>query len=145
MGPSAHAHSSTAALALQIRKRGRWLTVAKLVELDGEPVLGVAWRNQKGTSKAVSLPLVAVAYAEAHGVRRFVLRDDRLGTAKTIALADMRRRGWIGADGELYIKLEDMMPTPWRPWAYAERVVRLGEAKAAPVQLRLGLEVGNDR
>jgi len=133
-------------VALQIRKRGRWLTVAKVVPLDGEPVLAVAWRNQKGTSRAVSLPLVAVSYAEAHGARSFVLRDDRLGVARSITLADMRRKGWIGADGELYIKLADMTPCPWRPWAYATETVRLGdEAEGGAVQLKLFGEVAHGR
>ena len=139
-GRSARFHSSTEAVALQVPKRGRLVTVCKIVWLDGEPVLAVCWRNQQGTRVAVSLPLAAIAYAEAHGARRFVLRDDRLGVARTITLADMRRKGWIGAEGELYIKLEDMMPAPWRPWAYAEKTVRLGdEAEAEPVQLGLGL------
>ena len=137
---SARLYSTPEALALQIHKRGRWVTVAKVVPLDGEPVLAVCWRNQQGTRTAISLPLVALSYAEAHGARRFVLRDDRLGVARTITLADMRRKGWIGADGELYVKLAEMTPCPWRPWAYAERVVRLGETKAEPVQLVLGLE-----
>jgi hypothetical protein len=113
--------------ALLVHKRGRWVTVAKIVKLDDEPILAVAVRHQRGTSRAVSLPLSVVAHAESRGCRWFYRRDDRAGTMGRIALADMRQRGWIGSDGELYIKLTDLEPTPWKKWTYAVETVRLGD------------------
>ena len=129
-----------APVALAVHKRGRWVVVAKVVPLGGEPVLAVCWRNQQGTRQAVSVPLAAVALAEAHGAERFVLRDDRSGTMRDIGLDDMRKQGWIGQDGELYIKLDAMRPVPWASWPYAERVVRLGqEAEPEPVAVQAAL------
>lgn len=134
------AHVEPVALALS--KRGRLCTVAKVVPLDGEPVLATVWRNQHGTRQAVSIPLSALAYAEAQGCRRFVLRDDRAGTMRSIGLEEVRHKGWIGADGEYYVKLEDMAPCPWRPWPYAERTVNLdkaiSEGPAEPEGVQLG-------
>jgi hypothetical protein len=134
-------------VALRIFKRGRPCIVAKLVPLDGQPVLAVCWRHQRGTRQAVSVPLSALAYAEAHGARRFVLRDDRTHTMRCIDLADMRRLGWLGADGEIYVKLADMVPCPWRTWPFAERVISLdegseGQGESEATQLALALEGG---
>ena len=127
-------------VALAVHKRGRWVVVGKVVPLDGEPVLAVCWRNQQGTCQAVSVPLAAVAFAETHGAERFLLRDDRSGTMRDIGLDDMRKQGWIGQDGELYIKLDAMRPVPWASWPYAERVVRLGqEAEPEPVAVQAAL------
>lgn len=134
------AHGEAVALALS--KRGRLCIVGKVVPVDGEPVLAVCWRNQRGTRQAVSIPLPALAYAEAQGCRRFVLRDDRLGVMRIIPFVEMRRKGWVGADGELYVRLGDMAPCPWRPWPYAERTVNLDEAiserPAEPEGVQLG-------
>jgi len=135
------------AVALQIFKRGRPCIVGKLVPLDGELVLAVVWRNQRGTQRAVSVPLSALAYAEAHGAQRFVLRDDRTHTMRCIDLAGMRRIGWVGVDGELYIRLADMTPMPWRSWPFAEQVISLdegseGQGESEATQLALALEGG---
>ena len=138
-------------VALRIFKRGRPCIVAKLVPLDGQPVLAVCWRHQRGTRQAVSVPLPALVFAEEHGAKRFVLRDDRAGTMRSIAFADMRRLGWLGADGEIYVKLADMVPCPWRAWPFAERVVCLDEATDGeaedpePAQLTLNLQVSHGR
>jgi len=115
-------------VALQVWKRGRWATVAKIVPLEGEIVLGVAIRNQIGTDRAISLPLCVVAYAEELGCRWFYRRDDRSNTMGRISLAKMKRHGWQGRDGELYIFLTDLEPVAWRPWAYAMDTKRIGEA-----------------
>lgn len=143
-------------VALQIHKRGKICTVAKLTHFNGDhtPILAIAWRNQQGTREAVSVPLLVLDYAQAHGARQFVLRNDRTGRMYAIGLDEMRHAGWIGADGELYIKIGDLHPVPWRDWAYATEVVRLDEAlkgepepeaeatpEAKPQQLALVWEV----
>jgi hypothetical protein len=128
--------------ALLVHKRGRWVTVAKIVKLDDEPILAMAVRHQRGTSRAISLPLPVVAHAESRGCRWFYRRDDRAGTMGRIALADMRQRGWIGSDGELYVKLTDLEPTPWKKWAYAKSEMRIGpQPNPEPQQRRLALGV----
>lgn len=114
-------------VALQIRKRGRWVTVGKVVEVAGRPVLATAVRHQRGTADVVSMPLVAIEYAERCGCRWWLYRNDRDGTMRRIALADLRQKGWLQADGELYVRLKGMEPCEWRPWAYVEDTVRLDD------------------
>ena len=46
------AHVEPVALALS--KRGRLCIVGKVVPVDGEPVLAVCWRNQRGTRQCSS-------------------------------------------------------------------------------------------
>jgi hypothetical protein len=118
--------------------------VGKIVPLDGQSVLAVCWRGQVGTREALSVPLVAVGYAEAQGAKRFVLRDDRSGVMRSIELAKMRKLGWVGRDGELYVKLADMRTVPWASWPFAERTIKLAEPtpepERQPVATQLELE-----
>jgi hypothetical protein len=134
-------------VALAIYKPGRgssgdgWVVVAKITHYYGssEPILATAWRNQRGTVKAISLPQSVLDYAEAAGVRRFCLRDDRRMVVYGCTLATFRR-GRLRADGERYLPLDWLRPEPWRDWAFAERVIRLAKA-IRPAQLDLFSEV----
>jgi len=112
-------------VALQVWKRGRWCTVAKIVLLDGQMVLAVAVRHQQGTTSTVSIPLLALDHAEARGCRWFVWRHDRRYEMRRIRLDTLRAEGWLQADGEVYIPLERMERVPWAKWPYAEREIRL--------------------
>lgn len=131
-------------VALAICKPGRgsggdgWCTVAKVTLLDGRPVLAVAWRSQRGTEQAVSMPEMVLEYARQAGCKHFYLRDDRTRRMWTCSL-DTFRRGRLQADGERYIPLTWLHETPWRDWPYAEQVVRLGDEQHAdrPGQLPL--------
>lgn len=114
--------------ALQVRKRGRVCTVAKITYFTDDPtrpVLAVVWRGQRGTSEAISLPTSALEFAKSAGARDFYLRDDRQGRMFTITLEDFERQGWIGVDGERYVKLSQLRPARWRQWQYAEKTVLL--------------------
>lgn len=113
--------------ALQVYKGGRWCTVAKLTHFTGtsDPILAVCWRKQKGTRRAISLPPAVLDYAERHGASSFYLRDDRRSRMYTCALSLFRTAGWWGRDGELYLRLSDLQPVPWREWEYAEQGIQL--------------------
>lgn len=142
------AQYSTAAepVALEIFKRSRWCVVAKVTFLDGEQILAIAHRNQCGVKDTISVPLVALGYAEAAGCRWLYFRRDRTAQMWRLPLADLRRAGWMAtSDGvaELFVKIDRMEPTAWRKWEYTEQVIRLGEpAKPGDRQLDLFSGVG---
>ncbi|PWH15392.1 MAG: hypothetical protein DDG58_11145 [Ardenticatenia bacterium] len=141
-GASARPYHTPELLALQVHKRARWCTIAKVVPLDGELVLAVVWRNQRGTQRVVSLPQVVLDYARRLGVRRFCLRDDRYRRMGVCSL-DTFDRGRLGADGERYVPLTWLTPCQWREWPFAKTVVRLGDTQptAEAKQLVLPFEV----
>lgn len=136
-----------APVALAVRKGGRLRTVGKLVHVGGRLVLAIAWRHQRGTRRAVSVPLAVLDYAGRAGAAWLYLRNDRLRTMGRIRLVDMRRLGWEAPSHgipEMFVGLEDLEPTPWRRWAYTRRTVLL-EPEAEPQgdrQLALGLGGG---
>jgi len=69
-------------VALQVYRPslGRWATVAKLVLLGGELVLAVPYRHRPRLEGRVSLPLVALRYAQERGATAVIVRydDERL-------------------------------------------------------------------
>lgn len=115
-------------VALVVRKRGRECVVGKVVPLDGELVLAVAVRNQQGTATTVSMPVVAMDYAERNGCRWLYHRDDRRGVMRRIRLENLRRLGWLAtSDGiaEQFVRLGDMELVSWRRWSYVEDTLLL--------------------
>ena len=129
-------------VALQVWKRGRWCTVAKITRFLGgyAPILAVAWRHQGGTAQAISLPTVVLEHARQVGIRWFYLRHDRQHRMWCCPLATFWR-GRLGADGEWYVHLSWLTPVPWCEWVYAVQVVRLGQPDEAVAQLPLLSEV----
>lgn len=132
-----HSHSTSPAwsgqpVCLAIHKSGRgsdtdgWCRVAKLTTFKGAdtPILATAWQAQRGTDKAISLPEVVLDYAEAAGATSFYLQDRRRRLMWTTPLATFRR-GALRPDGERYVPLAWLEPTPYREWEYAEPVLRL--------------------
>ncbi|MBM3188594.1 MAG: hypothetical protein FJZ90_07730 [Chloroflexi bacterium] len=119
--------SNVEPLALAVRKRDRTVVVGKLVELDGQPILATCVRRQQGTAAVVSMPVDAIAFAERRGARWWYYRNDKDATMRRISLAELRERGWLQRDRELYISLADMQPVEWAPWAYATETVTLGD------------------
>lgn len=119
-------------VALQIKKRGRWCTVAKVTRFVGGHsfILAVAWRSQIGTREAISLPSVVLDYAQRLGVRWFYLRDDRKRKMLACPLATFWR-GRLHPDGEFYVPLTWLEEVPLVDWIYAERVVRLQQPNSA--------------
>jgi len=113
-------------VALAVRKHGRWCVVAKVSTFIGsnEPILAVAWRNQRGTEAAVSLPVDVIKYAERAGVVNFYLRNDKTMEMLTCPLATFNR-GRLAADGERYIPFSWLRSVPWRDWQFATQVVHI--------------------
>lgn len=118
-------------IALEIFKRNRWCTVAKVTFLDGDRILAIAHRNQHGVRSTISVPLVILDYAEGAGCRWFYFRRDQTGQMWRTALVELRKAGWlVASDGvaEVFVKIDRMEPVTWRKWAYAKRTIKLNEA-----------------
>jgi len=113
-------------VALAVRKHGRWCIVAKITRFIGDsaPILAVAWRNQRGTEAAISLPVAAIEYAKRVGVTNFFLRDDRQMTMFTGPLG-IFEKGRLGADSERYIPITWLQPVHWRDWQFATQVIHI--------------------
>lgn len=122
---------------LEIVKDGRLIRPYKLVPLNGEVVLAQAVRNQPGTEKCVSVPIMVLGFAEGSGVRWFYWRHDRLMAMRRIRLADVRKRGQLRKNGEIYVPLDLMETVDWETWAYATRVIRLGATGPTPKDQQL--------
>lgn len=121
-------------VALAVWKRGRWCTVAKITTLDGEPVLAIAVRHQRGTETIISVPLPVLDFAEGQGCRWLYYRRDRPPLEmRRIRLAEVRATGWPQADGEVYVPLNRMEPVAWRRWPYAGETLHLAPP-GQPVQ-----------
>jgi len=137
---SGQLHSTTIprqSVALAVQKRGRLCIVAKITHLDGEPILAVTHRRQHGVAMTISIPAVALRYAQDRGCRWLYFRRDSTGEMRRISLADVQRPGigWLKTScgiPEWFIKLDRMEPVAWRPWPYAERTVEL-QAEPQPV------------
>jgi hypothetical protein len=135
-------------IALAVFKRGRWCVMAKLTNLGNETVLGIAIKEQQGTSEMISLPLAVIDYAGQHAARWLYWRRDRFPSEmRRIPLDKLKRDGYLQRDGEVYFPLAAMEEVPWRQWEYAEKVIRLApkvkEDKPdlyVPIQLALALE-----
>lgn len=139
-------HSITAAAptALEVFKRGRWCMVAKVTFLDGERILAIAHRGQRGVDSTISVPLAALDYAERAGCRWLYFRRDKTGEMWRLPLADLHRAGWLAtsdAVAELFVKIELMQRVPWRKWEFAEQTIRLGEPEK-PGERQLDLFAG---
>ena len=128
-------------VALAVRKHGRWCVVAKVTAFTGDSrlILAVAWRSQRGTTAAVSLPISVIEFAERAGVVDFFLRDDKTMTMRTCPLATFNR-GRLAADGERYMPISWLRPVPWRDWVFAGQIIRLVDSpqkSGEPGQLNL--------
>ena len=113
-------------VALAVSKHGRHVIVAKIVMMDGKPVLAVVHRNQRGVSDAISLPLSVIGYAVSKGCRWLVFRRDATPTTGEmwrISIGDVLNSGLVGRDDETYFKGDDMQPVRWQRWPFAPEIV----------------------
>jgi len=115
-------------VALAVQKRGRRCIVAKITRFIGDsaPILAVAWRGQRGTEAAISLPVAVIEYAKRVGVTNFFLRDDRQMAMFTVPLG-IFEKGRLGADSERYIPISWLRPVRWRNWQFATQVVHIAD------------------
>jgi len=129
-------------VALEIIKNGRSIKPFKLVPLNGEMVLAQVVRHQHGTEKAISVPVIVLNFAERAGIRWYYHRNDRIMEMRRILLADIRRRGNLRADHEVYIPFDFMEDVPWQGWPWAKRVISLGPTVPEPAGHQLSLLPG---
>ncbi len=136
------------ALAVAVYRPGqrRWVTVAKLVEVDGELTLAIPYRHRRRLEGRISLPLVALRFAIEQGAKSVVVRFDdekralRLGLAEALEVGE---HGQVDGQPELWLRLGDFEEAPWPDWPFATESVRLGPGPdQLPRQLTFGLEVG---
>jgi len=70
-----------------------------------------------------SLPPAVYRYLLDAGVRDWVIRFDRLGTAYKLPLSDVERLATVTQDDELAVKFGHFARCPYPDWPYAERAV----------------------
>jgi len=133
------------ATAIQIRKRGKWCTIGKLVVAHplNERVFGTPYRNRQSV-QCVSIPPFVLDYLRQLGVRSWVVRDDREGRCYILPLDQVKRIGWLRrSEGkpEWFVPLDKFEEIDWQDWPYVEKFVRLEDAPLEEVkQLCLNLE-----
>jgi hypothetical protein len=113
-------------------QRRRRCTVAKITYFTDDvqherPVLAVAWRNQQGTRKKISIPVEVLRIAEQVGVQDIYLRRDKpVKWMRRISLREFQHRAFYNKhDDEKYIDIEAMQPVAWADWLFAEDEVEL--------------------
>jgi len=119
---------------LRYRKPGRGAVDAfKLVWVHGVLVLAQPVRHQVGATECVSIPIPVLDAARRAGAMTYVWRNDRLGIARRLPLAEAERRALTVRDGELYFKLADLEPVPPPTWDFVETIVEVpGQDDAGP-------------
>jgi hypothetical protein len=107
---------------IQMRKRGRLTTLAKIVEVAGEPVLAQVYRDPaRPVPEVVSQPPAVLHHAVRCGARRWLVRLDGLGACFAIALDEAIAAAWRHPSGgrmELFVPLNRFQRVPWVDWAY---------------------------
>ncbi len=109
-------------VAVQYRKAGRLITLGKIYrQPDGSLALGTPYANRRFVTP--SLPPAAYRYLLAVGVRDWVVRFDKLGTAYRLPLVEVERLATLSPDGELAVQFRHFERCEYPDWPYAERTV----------------------
>lgn len=107
---------------IYMRKRGRPVVLAKIVEVGGERVLAQVYRDPaRPVPEVVSQPPAVLEHAQAAGARRWLVRLDATGECFAIAIEEALADGWRHmSDGrlELFVPLDQFHRAPWVDWAY---------------------------
>lgn len=108
--------------AIQYRKAGRVITLGKVYERpDGALALGTPYAGRRFCTP--SLPPAVYEYLLDVGVRDWVIRFDRLGTAYCLRLVDIEHLATVSPDGELAVEFRHFQRCQYPEWPYAERAV----------------------
>jgi hypothetical protein len=118
---------------VKVKRGERRCTVCKITffkdDIDhAQPVLAIAWKEQQGTREYISIPREVVKLAEQLGVQDVYLRSDKEHDRwmRHISLREFQhKRIFNKHDSELYIKIGEMRPVPWRDWLFAEDEVEI--------------------
>jgi len=108
--------------------KGRPIILGKLLWVDGQLVLGTAYRWRL-LPKQVSLPDLAVRLLLHLGVTTWLVRDDLRRLAWRVDLPRLLETPLQG--GERYIHLDDAQRVPWCWWPFAEKSIDLLELAQA--------------
>lgn len=129
------------AIAVYRPSLGRWATVAKLVQVDGELMLAIPYRRRQRLKGRVSLPVSVIRFAQAEGAEAIVVRFDDERRAFRLPLREALRLGWLehlDGEPEAWWPLDIFEEVACPDWPYATQVVRLGPGpKERPRQLVL--------
>lgn len=137
--------------ALQVYRRGRWCTVAKVVRPRGwqRPVLAVVYRHRQALAGRLSLPELVLRYGLQAGAEELIVRFDADGVAYRLPLEEALRVGERRREhglAEVYVYLDDMERCGWVDWSFTTKIVRLGPHLAdRPRQLALDLRTAAAR
>ncbi len=108
--------------AVQYSKGGRLITLGKVYcQPDGSLALGTPYAGRRFVTP--SLPAAVLRYLLAAGVRDWVIRFDRRGTAYRLPLTEVERLATVGSDGEYHVPFRHFEPCAYPDWPYAERAV----------------------
>ncbi len=108
--------------AVQWTKGGRIITLGKVYrQPDGSLALGSPYAGRRFVTP--SLPPAVYRYLLDAGVRDWIIRFDRLGTAYRLPLAEVERLATIGPDGELAVKFMHFERCAYPDWPYADQAV----------------------
>jgi hypothetical protein len=113
-------------VALEIIKNGRTITPYKLVPMGGELVLAQVVRSQRGTDQALSVPMIVLDFGEKMGVEHFYWRQDKQMVMRRIPPSEIRRKGRLQENHEVYFPFSFMEQVPWKAWPFATRAIKLG-------------------
>ena len=122
--------------AIQVQKRGRWVTVGKIVTASplGSVVFAVAYRKQNPTT-TVSIRPDVLAHCRQAGAQSWVVRHDLSGRCFALPLGAVETSGWLKtSDGkpEWFVPLSAFDQFDPQKWDYVETVYRLEEQEPEP-------------
>jgi hypothetical protein len=113
--------------------------------VGGEPVLAIPYRHRQRLRDQVSVPLVAIRFAQEYGATAIVVRFDDERLAFRLLQGEALRLGWrelLEGQPEIWLNLGLFEECPWPTWPYVTKIIRLGPGPAElPRQLSLGEEV----
>lgn len=142
---NAQAHCSAfQPVALQVAKRGRLCTIAKLVDATplNEIVLAMPYRHRQAVEH-VSIPPVVLRYARQSGARLWIVRLDAEGRCFALALAEVdNAAGWLKpSEGspEWFVAMSKFQAIAWQDWPFVEATIRLDDVPSGmrPAQLTM--------
>ena len=108
--------------AVQWRKAGRLITLGKVYrQANDDLALGTPYRDRRFVTP--SLPRPVLDWLLAQGVRDWVVRFDKLGTAYRLPLVEVAWLATLSPDGELAVKFQHFQRCEYPDWPYAERTV----------------------
>lgn len=108
--------------AIKYPKGGRLITLGKVYrQANGDLALGTPYANRRFVTP--SLPPTVYWYLRSIGVRDWVIRFDRLGTAYRLPLVDVECLSTVSPDGELAVPFRHFQRCEYPDWPYAERCI----------------------